>query len=451
MQNTSVLIYSQILASYMSSGEMQLKIKNTLDAYTHVECLGDNRITRDISDPAPLLNFSASVGGSNAATYLGKAEYETLVTKVRKQLPSDIFFVDLPDRSSGIVWAWSLSSAQIALVPCTFELGWFLSQLQWFRSNVSSSQRPTQLNSSNVRRARADQEWLSFVNPYIEEKNMTVFGSIVNSVIGFPGAGDKAYFLPLAQRIVTMLLSAALSNTPPQLFNYGFTTNPTVSESFPLAYPLEYSISGYGYGPNVLAVQVSLVILSLYCMVTIAHILYSVWTGNSSSAWDSISELVALAINSRPAQELQDTCAGIYSAKIFGQRVRIAPTGGALPMASIAHETEDTTVMPAATAKSYIRRTQTPRESTRSVLLNVSTSSISVPDFKPTPTVEGQEPSTCVSPTFMHSQPAATAGHLELVFASSGILGTAKLETNCAYGALSADKDVTAGIKLKVE
>ncbi|KAL9618555.1 MAG: hypothetical protein Q9160_006739 [Pyrenula sp. 1 TL-2023] len=438
-----MLILAQTMALNMLSGEMQLKIKNTQDAYTHVQCLGENRITHNISDPAPPLNFSASVEGPNAATDLGEAAYKTITTRTLNQVPSDIFFVDLPDQSSGIVWAWPLSPAQIGLIPCIFELGWFPSSLQWVGSNLSSSEGPSQLDSSKLRKARADQEWLSSVNPYMEEKNMTVFGSIVTAAVGFPGAGDKAYFLPLAQRIMSMLLTAALSNTPPQLFNYGFTDLTT--RDFPLVYPLEYFIQGFGYGPNVLAVQISLVILVLYCTVTIAHILYSIWTGNSSSAWDSISELVALAINSRPAEEMQNMCAGINSAKVFGQRVRIAPTGGAFQVASVGYERQDITLMPAATVASSKERMKMPPASTGSLI------SISRPAFMPMPTVKSQKSSTYTGPALTNPQcQPPTTDHLELIFASSGIPHTATIEMNRAYGALNTHS-AAANIKLKVE
>lgn len=130
------------------------------------------------------------------------------------------------------------------------------------------------------------------------------------------------------------LLTIALSNTIPSIQPEDFAIpgsamslyNQSVAQTFPLWFPLKYTVPGFGYGANVAPVQISLVILFLYCVVTISHIAWSVGTGISSSAWDSISEIVALAINSRPAQELQNTCAGIQGMDVFKKRVRVAGT-----------------------------------------------------------------------------------------------------------------------------
>ena len=45
--------------------------------------------------------------------------------------------------------------------------------------------------------------------------------------------------------------------------------------------------------------------------------------GISSTCWDSISEVTALAINSQPTTLLRNTCAGITEIRIFKTSVRI--------------------------------------------------------------------------------------------------------------------------------
>lgn len=45
--------------------------------------------------------------------------------------------------------------------------------------------------------------------------------------------------------------------------------------------------------------------------------------GISSTCWDSISEVTALAINSQPTSILRNTCAGITEIRIFKTPVRI--------------------------------------------------------------------------------------------------------------------------------
>ena len=46
-------------------------------------------------------------------------------------------------------------------------------------------------------------------------------------------------------------------------------------------------------------------------------------TGISSTAWDSIAEVTALAMNSTPTTTLRNTCAGITELHVFKTPVRI--------------------------------------------------------------------------------------------------------------------------------
>lgn len=80
----------------------------------------------------------------------------------------------------------------------------------------------------------------------------------------------------------------------------------------------------YGHAPTTFLVCGALCILLVYSAVSTAHLGYSLWTGFCSSAWSSVTERVALAINSRQAEELQNTCAGIETIQIYQQKVRIA-------------------------------------------------------------------------------------------------------------------------------
>ena len=65
-----------------------------------------------------------------------------------------------------------------------------------------------------------------------------------------------------------------------------------------------------------------------YCIIALAHIIYSGITGLSSTAWDSIGEVIALAMNSSPSAHLQNTCAGIIGTKAYKTNVRVVATKG---------------------------------------------------------------------------------------------------------------------------
>ena len=74
------------------------------------------------------------------------------------------------------------------------------------------------------------------------------------------------------------------------------------------------------------ATKLAIAVMFIYCLLASSHTLYAIITGISSSAWDSVAELVALAINSSPSDVLQNTCAGIIGTRAFKAPVRIAET-----------------------------------------------------------------------------------------------------------------------------
>ncbi|KAI9787919.1 MAG: hypothetical protein M1835_002596 [Candelina submexicana] len=86
---------------------------------------------------------------------------------------------------------------------------------------------------------------------------------------------------------------------------------------------LEILVVGYAYSSQGIAIKFALAILLLHVLLAFAHTIYSVWTGLSSSSWDSATEITTLALNSSPSKALQNTCAGIERVVTMGLPVRI--------------------------------------------------------------------------------------------------------------------------------
>ena len=72
-------------------------------------------------------------------------------------------------------------------------------------------------------------------------------------------------------------------------------------------------VNGYSYNFDGFLVKIALGVLLSYCLIATAFVIYTCIKGISSSAWDSMSELTALAVNSPPATGLNNTCGGITS------------------------------------------------------------------------------------------------------------------------------------------
>jgi hypothetical protein len=90
---------------------------------------------------------------------------------------------------------------------------------------------------------------------------------------------------------------------------------------------IQIDINGYAYYWRDTTVILSCVVLGIYCLIALSHIIFALITGLSSQSWDTVSEIVALAMQSQPTERLKGTSAGIVTTSIFENFVRIGKTG----------------------------------------------------------------------------------------------------------------------------
>lgn len=81
--------------------------------------------------------------------------------------------------------------------------------------------------------------------------------------------------------------------------------------------------TNYGFSPRDMTVKLSLAVMFAYVLVVLAFLAYSLYTGYAATSWDSIADLVALALNSQPPDGLDYTSAGIQTLNVFRKPVRI--------------------------------------------------------------------------------------------------------------------------------
>ncbi|KAH6625560.1 hypothetical protein C7974DRAFT_455777, partial [Boeremia exigua] len=80
---------------------------------------------------------------------------------------------------------------------------------------------------------------------------------------------------------------------------------------------------GYGYGAKSTPVYLSMAVLTVYCAITASYMLYTLITGSASTAWNSGTELFALALQSKKPDHLGHTSVGIDSIKTFSEGVGV--------------------------------------------------------------------------------------------------------------------------------
>lgn len=315
-----------------------MNIQGGYDAYSWVQMTGDAVLWQDLSSPAPPLPFNAN--GTTTSNWMTESDQSRILTGLEEvangSTPyyNDFFYVALNDslHTAGIVMATSASDAGyydltqgVWLSPFILRLGWLPVEWQLRGQTVLSSPAPTQPPPDLVP-VTFSADWFRSVQGVAQGTNVTTFEVLINGWQPQNLTVDAAAQVLL---MVSTLFTASLSNMVPAPREDQVTADYDLDFSdYKVTYPGMIFQSGYGYGDNSLTVQLSLAIIIVFCLIVVAHCVYSIGTGISSSAWDSVSEIAVLCLNSRVSPEVNNACAGIQSIHLFQHPVRIAVTEG---------------------------------------------------------------------------------------------------------------------------
>ncbi|KAF2994981.1 hypothetical protein E8E13_003670 [Curvularia kusanoi] len=94
-----------------------------------------------------------------------------------------------------------------------------------------------------------------------------------------------------------------------------------ISEATP--YRIETVKEGFGYGTRDRSAQLSVAVITAYCLVTLIYIGYIVITGHVSIAWTSPTELIMLALQSKEPSDIGHVSVGIDSMENLRRNVGI--------------------------------------------------------------------------------------------------------------------------------
>ena len=88
---------------------------------------------------------------------------------------------------------------------------------------------------------------------------------------------------------------------------------------------VDFGISGLNYSMS-LAQKLAMIVLFLHIALAAFHSVWLITRGKSSACWDSMTEIMAIAQNSKPAiRSLENTAAGIQYSSTFSKRVIVSP------------------------------------------------------------------------------------------------------------------------------
>ena len=82
------------------------------------------------------------------------------------------------------------------------------------------------------------------------------------------------------------------------------------------------TVNGYAYSRQGATQKAAIAVLLLYACLAVSHVIYSGRTGWTSTAWDTMPEIAALAMSSTQTAKLQNTGAGIATVGVYQETVR---------------------------------------------------------------------------------------------------------------------------------
>lgn len=282
-----------------------------------------------------------------------------------------LVFVDFVSASSGedtlgaVVLHGRVSQhAALNLTTYLIEASWVCSQANWTNAGSEAS-RTTSSNhceyyQEDVTRNPADyhsdatcarsisipSEWAKYTNPFVPELNATAFTQFCMGG-NLQDGSDTFDYIECTAESLAFLIANGLSNFGNGVADHvefpgGMKGDPNTTilhstntdlehDTTPKAFniSISYHKRGYTYNSDGVFIKIAIVALLAYASIALTFVLYTSFRGVSSSAWDSIAELTALAINSPPSSQLADTCGGITSLNTYKSMARVIAVDGA--------------------------------------------------------------------------------------------------------------------------
>ena len=186
------------------------------------------------------------------------------------------------------------------------------------------------------------EDWAQYLNPSISDSNTTVFHRLMAAHLlvrdieissrvilasllanGLASIGSTSQ---LQGTVKTVIQSDGSEGLDGDYWFSGkgdaFVVDPVESNDW-VKLRVYSVLEVFAYTTNGATSKVAICFLLTYCVFALAHIFYAGITGISSTCWDSIGEVTALAVNSTPSTLLRNTCAGITELNIFKTPVRV--------------------------------------------------------------------------------------------------------------------------------
>ncbi|OAL48785.1 hypothetical protein IQ07DRAFT_86575 [Pyrenochaeta sp. DS3sAY3a] len=116
-----------------------------------------------------------------------------------------------------------------------------------------------------------------------------------------------------------------IENWKPEILSNGEAYDPPPGPpDLYTTFKMEQIITGFAYKGSSVTDKLALIVVFMHLAIATGHTLFLLITGRSSGAWDSLTELLSLALRSSPSSvALKNTSVGIYKPRTFRKTTRI--------------------------------------------------------------------------------------------------------------------------------
>jgi hypothetical protein len=149
--------------------------------------------------------------------------------------------------------------------------------------------------------------------------------SRTNSMVAIRGS-LKGRDIPGSEDMMNeMLPKKAVYGAGGKALNYSYTTGDLSTR-----FVMRTTVNGYGYGKTTSTI-LSTIVLFVYSFIALSYVAFNIlFSRRTSSSWETISELVALALNSQPSSAMNSTGAGIDTIATHKKNVKVGVNQGRL-------------------------------------------------------------------------------------------------------------------------
>jgi hypothetical protein len=220
---------------------------------------------------------------------------------------------------------------------CSFRSAWITSSINSTEENFYISGRP-----DNITYVKTPSQWQE---PLIAIEAEWVQNAIKSAEFPEPSLNSMINEFYEPDTLLATLLATAISTvTPGQMYVY-----PTAGHNYTSIISILYGwlphnsslpsfgtpgaensifidlwlSSSTGYSVQSVSTILAATILMVYCAYVCGFIFYSLYSGISSSSWDSITDIVALALTSTPPSHLGAVSAGVETLKVYQEPISI--------------------------------------------------------------------------------------------------------------------------------